>query len=1163
MLVLVRRTLSLIQLEIRTLRRLARFWIVASILSFYQILGYVVTCIFMVHHAPSSPTFGANSPLYALSGIDPKFFLLFQVAALVLIFDTSHRNVSSNFHAVLDSRPASCVQFLLSRVLSVAFLLWLVMFFNLATLQVIGLLAESTRWEFASAFQLHSFFNLVIIDAPVFLLFWSSIFTFLCSLMRFRLLTLLCALTAMFVWYAINQTDSFALHSLVSPSSNDTLFVSDLIPEVTSVPTLLLRGATALGSLALILVTATLSHRIDHRSLLVHVGRATTVSLIAVTIYFVGTKTLLSPYETITRWHEAHKSQIWGDTLDLMSLFGTMTIDPKRYLNMDLTLRYRLKSSHSEERLIFCMNPGLTIQSLEWNGSNKNFRFEQGLLELYDINHLEVNSTHTLRVKTYGVPDPKFAYFDSAIDIYNDARQSRQLVRLFGKDGTVYNRNFIALMPGGHWYPKVGALTDPGPESSLSKDYFDVDLRVHLVPDRWQLVASTEFSTPKSKSSNYHLQSQAPVPELGIFASRFHKFSTSIDEFTLDIYTHANHSENLKLLNNLDDAMRAKLRNVIAPDTGIEIAYPRKRAAIVEIPRRLRTVGGGWRMDSLQALPGVVLIKEHSFPTTKFRILFNRISARKHDFDSADQIDRLWSYFKLGIASENPLMDIPKHNWLHYTSATGEFATVLDLVAMELIALLRSSESGSFSIYSTSHIAPRTKISPFAAIDAIADVYTFFNSLTTWVRKTRRLEFEYGSRLSVQDAVEGVGFSDVPTSLSHQYDFELLAYKSRQIALSILSANSSQHVAKWLADMRDRFRGRNYDYEEMLEVAQSHDILVEPVLTEWLSSSTLPGYVVSSAVSSRIVDENERNVGFQTSIMIRNVQPVSGFLHVSLPSEESALDESPDYVSVDEAILLKKNSAIRVNVQTSYELPSVRLNFGLSLNRKPLTLTTTRSESRVERGAPFIQSSHWSPEPVGIVVDDLDTGFSIPDRKDFPKSQTRSGLFRWIQTLDGEAVVEFDHYLPKYDASYERFYRNHWTRVVSGSPRVGGFGKFRKTWAEVWVDSRNKHPPPAKFSTKLPDTRKWQLEYYAPIPAHDIYDGPFPLRFTISDHSKQVVHDVSEGKWKQGWNTVGTFDVLKGLVDVEVSISGPIPSSGELLFADAIRWSAARPQSSE
>ena len=493
---------------------------------------------------------------------------------------------------------------------------------------------------------------------------------------------------------------------------------------------------------------------------------------------------------------------------------------------------------------------------------------------------------------------------------------------------------------------------------------------------------------------------------------------------------------------------------------------------------------------------------------------------------------------------------------MHVTSATGEYATILDLVAMELIALLQSRDEGLFSIYSTSHIASRTDLSLYASIDALPDFY-FFNTRSTWIKRTRGFEVDYGSRLSVQDNVEHIGYSDMPSSLDHQHDLELVLYKSRQIAVGLLSANKPEKVAKWLSDMRARFQGKNYTYEEMLKVAKAHQVLIDPFLTDWIWSSTVPRYLVSGADCARIADDEQGNTRFKTTFQIKNAQSIMGIVLVSYPSPQTIDQNKLVYVSYDEAILMEGNSTKQVNLVSSYELSSVRLNLGLSMNRDPLIVPTTRVERIDEQPAPFVQTSEWSPVPIGIVVDDLDRGFSIPNLRYLPQRQKPMSLFRLLQTLDSEQVVEFDQGLPRYDASYEKFYRYHWTRDVSGTRRIRGYGKFRRTWAEVLVDSRNKNPPAAKFSIEIPNATKWKLEYYAPMLAHDIYEGPFPLRFTISDESNQIVHDIRTGKWRRGWNSVGVFDLVLGNVDVEVSIAGPVTEPGDLLFADAIRWTKA------
>ena len=50
----------------------------------------------------------------------------------------------------------------------------------------------------------------------------------------------------------------------------------------------------------------------------------------------------------------------------------------------------------------------------------------------------------------------------------------------------------------------------------------------------------------------------------------------------------------------------------------VGLNLPQDRLAIVEVPARLRMVGGGWRMGSLAALPGIVLVGERGLAHSEF-----------------------------------------------------------------------------------------------------------------------------------------------------------------------------------------------------------------------------------------------------------------------------------------------------------------------------------------------------------------------------------------------------------------------------------------------------------------------------------------------------------------------------------------------------------------
>ena len=162
----------------------------------------LLSCLILGYTAPYSPSIGAAStPLYLLGGIDPTFFLAFQLAAVLLLFDASQRQERNRIDEVLDSKPVTNFEYLAGRVLGISLLLWLVVVLNVLAMECVGLVSNAIGFHYAEPIQLHSILNLLLLDAPVTLLFWSSFVIFLSAALRIRVLTVILAVAAMFGWF--------------------------------------------------------------------------------------------------------------------------------------------------------------------------------------------------------------------------------------------------------------------------------------------------------------------------------------------------------------------------------------------------------------------------------------------------------------------------------------------------------------------------------------------------------------------------------------------------------------------------------------------------------------------------------------------------------------------------------------------------------------------------------------------------------------------------------------------------------------------------------------------------------------------------------------------------------------------------------------------------
>lgn len=1124
--------------ELRTSRKLARFWTAVFAVSIVSLFGYLLSCLILGYTAPYSPSLGASTPLYLLGGIDPTFFLTFQLAALLLLFDASHRQERNRIDEVLDSKPVTNFEYLAGRVLGISLLLWIVVALNILAMECVGLVSTAVGFPYAEPIQVHSILNLLLLDAPATLLFWSSLVVFLSVALRIRILTVVVAVAAMFMWFFIVLNIPYSLLSVVSASSNDSLFVSDLVPGLPHWQTMVVRLSTLIGATALVAAGALAMRRKDGASpRMVAAMMSVAVALCAVTytLSFLDNNRQIS---TSKEWQEAHGSLAWSGSIDVESIGGSVQVDPGRRLEIDLELTLSVDEAAATQ-LVFTLNPGMTISNVQIDGHSMNHTFDNGLLQITVPNRLELDSLHTLRVVAHGIPDPRFAYFDSAVDYLTNPDVPTRSVRLFGKDGSIFESNFVALMPGAFWYPVAGPVQGHYPGTQSQSDFFLVDLSVEVASKHLQLVA-TGAST--LSDGVYRVVSSDPVPEIGLFAADYKKATIEVGDMLFSMYLHKRHTKNLELLEGMVETLESEAEAWLQPFADHGLTPRHTEIALIEVPNRLRTVGGGWRMDTLSALPGVVLMKEQGFPRTHFNLVLEFEGRNIEDEElAAMRVELLSQYFAMGLGTDNLWSTVAEQIWSHATAASGQHAVALDQIVLSLLASQTETPSGFFSSYSTFHVANTTAVSPYTLM--------YGSDPEGWTPsefEVREEEISYGVRPSVWRHMEENGLSSLPSSHGVQRDLELVLLKTASIADGLLAANDWDRIAIWLSDFRERYSGQTYTYDDLIDSAKEHSISFHPFLTDWLQTTRLPGFVTSPVTVMRISDDEQGNPRYQNSITVRNVGSAPGFVQVQHGNPQTG---DPRFFEerTTSGVYIDPNSAKTVTVTATSGMESLRILPYLSLNHLPFSVLSefvSVQEQPNAEPAPFEQQSNWVPQVEGIVVDDLDPGFTVFQPVPNVRPTTNVGPFDWFR--EHQLEIELQDGIPTLGwGQYSSATDDLWNRRPD-SPQA--YGKFRRTTTSIWArDPKSIHT--ARFEVDIPETALWQLEYHMPAIWYRPQDAP---DYQLVVHNSSDTWDVEFAGETQkiGWNVLGEFNLQAGNTKVDLVGS----SRRSTVFADAIRW---------
>ena len=224
----------------------------------------------------------------------------------------------------------------------------------------------------------------------------------------------------------------------------------------------------------------------------------------------------------------------------------------------------------------------------------------------------------------------------------------------------------------------------------------------------------------------------------------------------------------------------------------------------------------------------------------------------------------------------------------------------------------------------------------------------------------------------------------------------------------------------------------------------------------------------------------------------------------------------------------------------------------LSLNRQEFPLRVPETDSDQARDDPPLvgaRESVWRPSPpVGIVIDDLDPGFSVHPGFSDPRRER----------------VDMDEGLPVYQR-LDAVVESHWSR----DEQPTSWGWYRKTIARVTPGDGNRE---AVFTARLPASGRWRLDFHLPnldvgftTRSRSLFQltaeieitsgrqtpglGDYDLRLVDPDDNARGI-DFDASAAEPGWNTLGNFELDAGEIRLVVTNR----TTGATVVADAIRW---------
>ena len=1133
-----------------TMFRTGLFIILAFFYCFYGMMYWSGQAIFYASASLNSPAAGVFGPGNIIVQLVQPIALWFTLGIVFLAFDARSRDVRDRIFEAVDSRPVTNLELVAGRLLGTTLLMLVPAVLIIAMILLSGFLVIVAGWELGSLVEAVKALSFLVWDIVPNLILLGALTILLSMVLRFRVAVAFAVLGVMAFYYLLHAAMPLYLQTGLPSYTGTTFLASHVAPQFISWEIILNRTGMLILAVSFLLLAAGLYPR-----LLIRPVRSQWIG-VGLSVFLVGCLTLgglgyskFLDLQQVERWAAIHKEHQSHQQTDIDSIQGIVEIRPGRSIKLDLNLVMTPLSDENLDAWLFSLNPGYRIERVAVDDEvidAADYEFKDGILRIPTVNRMASGST--VHLVAQGVPDPLFAYLDSALDWRTMEPTKAKRLTLLGHRPYVFHQQYFALLSGVSWFPTSGAAYGRHVFETHKRDFFELDLEV-TVPDKWIVAGPGTRQSLDAPNTGFRFNPRQPVPEFALIGSKFVRRAFETRGIEFELLLSPKHTKNLSALTSVMPALQDWVEKQIDSLQEGGLSYPLGTLSFVEVPSHLRVYGGGWNMGSAYSPPGILMMRESGFPTAKFESV--KIKAEREFGDNIDRLgtylfEYVKNYFQNDLHGGSPMVSLGEQFLGYQTTPHGKGATALHAFVNELAGSLALKGVGVFSIYFI--------LDDQNTLASTAEPDQWFARNFINVIRGGRLTRARVWKLGEQTALADLNFETQPRN-----SLEQILLKSQAVSWTVREVVSQQKISAFLGRLISEHRGRTYSSEDFFEIARETGIDFESLVGDWLNSTELPGFLMREPTYKLVPSSEDGKLEYQTSIVIRNDEPVPGAVSIEYRLEDHREELWSDTVH------FPGHTALRVNLRTEFPVEYLTLHPHLSLNPHDIGFRNVKARfSNRLRGKVllYIEKYDWVQfEDDAVVVDDLSEGFSIVNCPDYSSQRDKRPLFAYFSGHEDFTPI-FNYGLPSTLSAQDFAERGEYSVWYRQSDHRS-HGKYSRTYVLNSAGAKESQP---RFIAKLPTAGRWLLEFHVP----SIGDWLYPVRqkmqfglvsytrrprefgihrfeINVGNTTESAVLNLSEAH--SGWNKLGIYETSSPEVRVTL-----VEVTDGVAIADAIRW---------